>query len=258
MVSAAIIMGLTGLEARSQLALDGRPSPRCRPGTPILIAYVDNAAAHCWDSRDSRSFLYAFIVLESLGLRFRIEADNEAAWDNLGITSFATAKLLTNKADRVWQLRGAAVELRLQGKCTRLAMLKFLGNIVHAFQLRRCLYSVLVHVFVFIGEAAESILGFNHYVDQELRAIAALLPIIVLNVGADVFTQALVSDASLKGNAVLRCHFPAGVLEDTTDCREIWRFKPERPGPASVVGRQLESAYDFRRQFHDWAAQKRV
>ena len=157
-------------EARGQLALVGRMAPRCRPGSPILMAYVDNANGYCWDGADSLAFLHALcFVLEGAGIRFRIKANCDAAWDTVGYIFWADLKLITNKPFRLWRLRGAAVELRRQGQRTGPAMRFFLGHAVHAFQLRRCAYSILERVFTFISGAGDHLLHFNEFVDKELR-----------------------------------------------------------------------------------------
>ena len=90
---------------------------------------------------------------------------------------------------------------------------------MHAFQLRRCAYSILEHVFTFIAAAGDHLLHFNEFVDKELRAIAGILPVLTLDLGCDVLPRVYVSDASLLGYPVLYGVFDADVVETAVGCR---------------------------------------
>ena len=71
-ISILAAQAFTALEAEGQVMCDRRPSPQCRPGKPILAAYVDNILAVCWDSADAQEFHKAVSTdMHALGFLFR-------------------------------------------------------------------------------------------------------------------------------------------------------------------------------------------
>ena len=95
-----------------------------------MAPYVDNFNAVCWDARDAAAYLKALTdLLSRWNLAFRVECDGSSSWAIVGIILGANRKMVHAKPDRLWRLRGAALELADQGRCTGGVMRKIIGHL---------------------------------------------------------------------------------------------------------------------------------
>ena len=94
-----------------------------------------------------RSALIA--IFEMFDLQFKIEADSVTSWHMVGLSLDLRHRVLTNKPDRMWKLRGAVYGVLRQGRVSPLGMQMFVGNLVYSFTIMPCLLSVLDRCFAF-------------------------------------------------------------------------------------------------------------
>ena len=98
------------------------------------------------------------------------------------------------------------------------------------------------HLFRFVHHAAERVGTFSLHPRAELRVCAALLPVYYHDRAAEGTNRAHMSDASLKGYALLACDFPVATVDIASEVRERWRFRDRRRGPPASL--QLYAASD--------------
>ena len=105
MVLSLQIMGLSAEEAAAQVVADGRGSPEILPGRPIIIVYVDNGEALCWDGQDRLQFLGAFrTVLSIFDVDFTCKDDGSGISDAVGLRIDVSRRILLCKPDRMWRV----------------------------------------------------------------------------------------------------------------------------------------------------------
>ena len=120
----------------------------------------------------------------------------------------------------MWRLRSGLLELRRQNRCTGLTMHVVCGHLVYHFELRRPMLACMWHLFRFVHHAAERVETFSLHVRAELRVCAALLPVCYHDLAAGGTNRAYMSDASLKGYALLAGDFPVAAVDIASDVRE--------------------------------------
>ena len=86
-ILAAQVFGLTDEEARLQFVFDGRPAPTFAPGLLILVVYVDNMMALCWDESGPMCFSSAIVTIVVMcKLPHRVECRDNPCWAVVGLT----------------------------------------------------------------------------------------------------------------------------------------------------------------------------
>ena len=231
MLCVAVLGGLSEGEARQQLLQDRMPSPVLGPVRPILVPCADSCNFIVWDSADAVHFGKCLEeVLTLWGVPYRVEAVDVVEWDIVGIHVNMGTRLLTNKPDRMWRLRFAVCELLGQGHCAGSLLRIVLGHVIHAFLIQRCALSVLQHSFAFVHAHLDVDTKFSEEVRGELEVVVGLLPFITHFAGAEDYTTAYCSDASLKGYALHYGTFSQAAISRATETFERWRFKAGDPG----------------------------
>ena len=138
----------------------------------------------------------------------------------------------------MWKLRGAVYGVLRQGRVSPLGMQMLVGNLVYCFTIMPCLLSVLYRCFAFAMADDEVVRDLPRAVRDELRIVAALLPVLCLYVGEPFHPVLYISDSSLKGYALHRGFVGSEIATDVGGVDERWRFRAEPPAPAAVVGAQ--------------------
>ena len=228
-IMAAQIFGLSAGDAERQVIADGRPSPQCKPGFPILGAYVDNILAVCWDGRGALLMERAIVaVLTSFGLRSRVELSNSATCVFIGLWPDLEKRLLRNTEHRVWRLHAALILVVKQGRASGAAMRILLGHMVHATGVFRAALSILHACYVFVSYDEDDVVrDLPSDVVDELRVFVALLRAFHSDLGRETHTTVLMSDASLKGYAVHDACLSSDECVVLGGVQERWRFKPQ-------------------------------
>ena len=121
-------------------------------------------------------------------------------------------ELLYNRTTRAWRLRAGLHDLRRQGHCTGNVLRAILGHVVCQFGPCKPLLSILWESYRFVTNHAEDDRDLGPFVDGELRACAAMLVFVLLDLSADLSVVVCETDSSLKGYSVLAVRFDHDVI----------------------------------------------
>ena len=111
-------------------------------------------------------------VLRAWGLAFRVECEGHRVWCTIGAILDGRRRLVHDKPEKAWRLRGAVQALRLQGYCAEATLRGGIGHVLCLLQPLRPLFSTLSHVLVFIAEHENSVQAFDDFIGGKLRAVA--------------------------------------------------------------------------------------
>ena len=180
---------------------------------------MDNISVCCWDAEDAAAIRSARIaILEMFDLQFKSEADSVTNWRTVGLSIDLRHRVLTNTPDRMWKLRGAVYGVLRQWCVSPRGMQMLVGNLVYSFAIMPGLLSVWGRVFAFAMVEDELVRDLLRAVREELRIVAALLPVLCLYVGEPFHPVLYISDNSLKGYALHRGFVGSEIATDVGGC----------------------------------------
>ena len=143
----------------------------------------------------------------------------------MGLRFDLKGRSITNRSDRTWRFFLASQLLAAQGACSGEVMAVWLGHAVHLAGVDVAALSCLDHCYAFKSAAASRVLRFDDFVTQEILTMASVGLVLECRLDLERSSTVYVSDASLKGFALLGGTFTPAETAELCRARERWRFR---------------------------------